>query len=575
MWRAPWLALALGLPGARVRRRGGAHETSPGRRIRSSWPRHLVWAVVLAPWSLLIPGARGQVAWRFTDATGAAGVTAVHAYPPGPTTLGQRAAGGVAVGDLDGDGALDLYVVGGSAGRNQLLHNRGDGTFVDVGVPAGVALEGVSGSGPLCFDYDGDGRLDLFVGAVDGGQVALFHNQGDGTFADVTAGSGLVAPGGASALHTISATAGDYDGDGWLDLFLSHWQSPAPTCHLWRNLAGASFACADHDAGLDGLAPDGIDLTFTGNFADIDADGAPDLLITGDFGHSSVWHNRGGGAFERLTLPVISDENGMGSAIGDYDDDGDLDWFVSSVFDGDGVVEGDWGTTGNRLYRNHGDRTFDDQTTPAGVRDANWGWGSTFADLDNDGRLDLVVVNGWPQGSPQFRDSPSRLFIAEPAGGFVDRAAALGVDDRGDGRGVAALDYDGDGDLDLFVANNNGPYRLYRNDGGRAAGHFLSIALRAPAPNVFAVGARVRVSAGGREQLREIRAGTSYVSQDPLAAHFGLGAAVRVDRLEVTWPGGARTVLDDVGADQTLTITPETRPDGGTRPSSHGGCSGW
>jgi hypothetical protein len=525
---------------------------------------------------MLLPGARGQVAWHFTDATAAAGLTSAHAYPPGPTTLGQRAAGGVAAGDIDGDGDVDLYVVGGSAGRNRLFRNRGDGTFAEVGQAAGVALDGVSGSGPLFFDYDGDGQLDLFVGAVDGGRLALFRNQGDGTFADVTASSGLALPD--AALNTVSATAFDYDGDGWVDLFLAHWQSPAPTCHLWRNLAGDGFRCADHDAGLDALAPDGIDLTFTGNFTDIDGDGAPDLLITADFGHSSVWHNRGDATFARVTMPAISDENGMGSAVGDYDGDGDLDWFVSSVFDDDGVVEGDWGTTGNRLYRNRGGGDFEDRTSAAGVRDADWGWAASFADYDHDGRLDLVVVNGWPQGSAQFRDSPSRLFIAsasaDGAGTFVERAAALGFDDRGDGRGVVSLDYDGDGDLDIFVANNNGPYRLFRNDGGRAAGHFLTVSLRGPAPNQFAIGALIRVTTGSRQQLRQVRAGSNYASQDPFDAHFGLGAAKRVDRLEVTWPGGAKTILEDVAIDETITVTSETTSTGGAQLSSRSGCSG-
>lgn len=536
------------------------------------WPRYLVWALALAPWGMLAGRARAQVTWRFVEATAPAGLSSAHGDRAIPPSLAQRAAGGVAAGDVDEDGFVDLYVVSGDTGRNLLFRNWGDGTFVEVGQQAGVALSGVSSSGPLFFDYDGDGHLDLFVGAVEGAPPTLFHNRGDGTFEDASSASGLIAPG--SPANVLSATAADYDGDGRIDLFLSHWQSaPGPaTCHLWRNLGGGRFACADHEAGLDGLVVDGIDLTFTANFSDVDGDGAADLLVTADFRHSSVWHNRGDGTFENVTSALISDENGMGSAVADYDGDGDLDWFVSSIFDGDGVTEGNWGTTGNRLYRNSGDGTFEDVTSASGVRDANWGWGSTFADFDNDGRLDLVVVNGWPQGSAQFRDSPSRLFIAGGGGRFDDRAAALGFDDHGDGRSVVAFDYDRDGDVDIFVANNGGPHHLYRNDGGRAAGHFLAVSLRADPPNPFAVGAMIRVTAGGKTQLRQVRDGTNYASQDPLEAHFGLGAATRVDRVEVVWPGGARTVIDGVAADQRLSLTPALGGSDDMRLAGRGGC---
>jgi hypothetical protein len=532
--------------------------------------RYLAWAFVLAPWGLVAPRARAAAVWRFTDATAEAGLASGYSDREVPDSLAQRAAGGVAAGDYDGDGRTDLYVVGGDAGRNLLYRNRGDGTFDEVGQQAGVALAGLSGSGPLFFDADGDGWLDLFVGAVGGGRVALFHNRGDGTFDDVTEASGLAtAP---APANTLSATAGDYDGDGRLDLFLSHWQDPAGECHLWRNLDGTRFACADPDAGLGGLVSTVVDETFTANFADIDGDGDVDLLVTADFGHSSVWRNVGGGRFQAATTPVISDENGMGSAVGDYDGDGDLDWFVSSVFDGDGTTEGDWGTSGNRLYRNRGDGTFDDVTDAAGVRDANWGWGSSFCDFDQDGRLDLIVVNGWPQGSAQFRGSPTRLYMGRDGGRFEEQAAALQLDDRGDGRGVVCFDYDGDGDLDVFVANKGaGTNRLFRNDGGRAAGHFLDVSVRGAPPNPFAVGAVVRVTAGGRTQMREVRAGSNYASQDPLTAHFGLGDALRVDRLEVTWPGGARRAVADLDADQTVTVTPDAVQ---ARLATRGGCGG-
>jgi len=206
--------------------------------------------------------------WWFVDATDAAGLHSAHGYDARSATEPQEASGGVAAGDFDNDGLIDLYVLAGPFGSNFLFRNQGDGTFADVADAAGVGLAGVSSSGPLFFDYDGDGWLDLFVGAVNGDPPKLFHNQGDGTFQDVTDGSGLSFPS-----ETLSATAGDYDGDGWLDLFLSHWGSPAGGCHLWHNDAGAGFSCADATAGLGDLVRDLTDRTFTANFVDLDADG--------------------------------------------------------------------------------------------------------------------------------------------------------------------------------------------------------------------------------------------------------------------------------------------------------------
>ena len=180
----------------------------------------------------------------------------------------------------------------------------------------------------------------------------------------------------------------------------------------------------------------------------------------------------------------------MGAAVGDYDGDGDLDWFVSSIWDPNGVAEGNWDVTGNRLYRNRGDGRFEDATDAAGVRDGYWGWGSTFQDFDNDGDLDLFHVNGFGTarhpGDRRVRRRPVGVLRRTTATARSPSAAAeLGVADTDEGRGVVAFDYDRDGDLDLFVANNEGPGRLYRNDGGNA-GHWLDVALRGRAPNTEA-----------------------------------------------------------------------------------------
>ncbi len=525
------------------------------RDISPRMTHRLVLAALLA-----VVASGADAAWRFTDVTAEAGLVYQHGYvaTPGFREASEHA-GGVAAGDYDRDGDTDLYVVRGDIGPNLLFRNRGDGTFEEVGAAAGVALAGVRSSGPLFADLDGDGWLDLFVGGVDGTAPSMFRNAGDGTFTDATAASGIVLPEGRD---TFSATAADYDRDGDLDLFLTHWLTAFFTAaesshHLWRNDGAGSFTDVTREAGLVSLGPSDTFNSFTANFADMDGDGWLDLLVTGDFFTSRIYRNDRAGRFVLATdFAVVTEGNAMGAAVGDYDNDGDLDWFVSSIWDPNGVAEGNWDTTGNRLYRNRGDGTLEDATDAAGVRVGWWGWGSTFQDFDNDGDLDLFHVNGFgradiPQ-TAEFVADPSVLFVNDGSGVFTDRAAELGVADTDEGRGVAAFDYDGDGDLDLFVHNSEAPGRLYRNDGGNS-GRWLAVALAGRSPNTEAIGARVRVTADGRTQVREVRAGSNYASQDPAEAHFGLGGARSVT-VEVRWPDGVRSVRDRVAPNQRLVL---------------------
>jgi len=514
---------------------------------------------------MLVTAATPARALTFTDVTTAAGLATTHSHQPlVPDREPRQVAGGVAAGDYDRDGFVDLFVVRGEAGAAKLFRNRGDGTFTDVAASAGVAIgPGLHASGTFA-DVDGDGWLDLLVVGFSGTQPVLLRNLGNGTFGNVTATAGVVLPG----LHAFSASFGDYDRDGDLDLFVSRWSSDFPAAgtggHLWRNDGDGSFTDVSAAAGLPAFAsplpifPATLDLSFTGNFADIDSDGWPDLLVTVDFGGSKVLRNQGDGTFADVTTAVISDENGMGSAIGDYDADGDLDWFVSSIWDPNGIVEGNWGITGNRLYRNDGTGTFTDVTTAAGVRAGYWGWGATFADLDNDADLDLVHVNGWGPldflEAAEFHHDPAVAFLANGDGSFTESAAALGLADTGQGRGVVAFDYDRDGDLDLFYANNTGAPKLFRNDGGAASAH-LGVKLIARGANREAIGARVRATIGATTQLRELRAGTSFESQDPAEAHFGLGSATGVDELRVSWPSGSETVLTDVAGRRSIILS--------------------
>lgn len=489
---------------------------------------------------------------HFTNVGAAAGVDVPHGYATRIPSSFQMVAGGVAAGDFDGDGRVDLFVVCGAAGPARLFRNRGDGTFEDVASRAGVAFLDSTATGPLFFDADGDGWLDLFVGALPGGAPRLLRNVAGDHFQDVSAASGLTVM--ASAM---GASAGDYDGDGRLDLFVAHWESPRGDSHLWRNLGGMQFAPADSAAGLATVWPLPIDLTFTGNFTHVNDDALIDLLVTSDFGTSRVLLQQPGGRFVDATGPEITDQNGMGAAIGDVDGDGRLDWFVSSVWDPDGVAEGNWGVTGSRLYRNRGNGGFTDVTDHAGVRRGYWGWGATFADFDDDGHLDLIHVNGFPRGAPEFRADSTRLFVSNGDDTFTESAAAAGLVDTAQGRGVVAFDFDGDGDLDVFVANNGARASLWRNDSPGVNG-WLDVALHGHAPNPFGIGARVRVTAGGLTQVREVRAGTNYLSQDPAVAHFGLFGVHAVTKLRIDWPDGVVTQANDLAADRVLHVAEDT-----------------
>ena len=528
----------------------------------------------------------------FVDRTAQAGFFSARIPPPPPSLENFAVAGGVAAGDIDADGDIDLFVVSEGSGDNLLYLNNGDGTFVEVGAQYGVSNTPIFESGPIFVDYDGDGNLDLIMGGIrqmfewnDYNSVTVLRNTGNQSFIDVTPGTGLTLP---PEVDTYSITAGDIDGDGHLDLFLSHWRigdgayalgNPTFTGHfLWQNNGDGSFVDVTSAYGLDSLQ-----LTFTANFSDIDGDGDLDLLVASDFGNSKVLLNDGGRFVEELTS-VLSDENGMGASMGDYDNDGDLDWFVTSVWDPNGVAEGGWDISGNRLYQNEGGGRGGDATGggeggwdgagsrlyqndggggltdirgAAGVREGYWGWASCFADFDNDGNLDLFHVNGMQANNSsifsEFWADPSRLFMSNGDGTFTERSSEFGPTDVGQGRGVVCFDADRDGDIDIFVANNGQSPKFYVNE-GTGANNYLEIVLRGAYPNTQGIGARITVTAaGGGMQIREIRAGGNYVSQDPAEAHFGLGQEQSVT-VSVRWPDGNLTVLQDVAANQLLVI---------------------
>lgn len=515
----------------------------------------------------------------FTNVTGTSGIEFAVGFSdsPGNEFDIPYFSGGVAAGDYDNDGDIDLFVVRGDVGPNLLYRNNGGLNFSDVAATAGLAYtksatENFRSSGPAFADMDGDGDLDLFLGGVQGDPSLVFQNNGDGTFTDVTAGSGLDSLG---AVQNISSAFGDYDADGDLDMLVAHWgtprdqSSPGDTEHLWRNDSAAStirFASVSEAAGIspsiitlsDPRAnPVGKDHTFAPAFVHFNDDLLPDIAMVGDFNTSQVFLNNGNATFTNMTdVDVITETNGMGSALGDYDNDGDMDWFVSSIYRQTGGAT----PNGNRLYRNDGG-SFTDVTEQAGVADGAWGWGACFMDFDNDGNLDLFHVNGWPFDiNGDFSDNPSRAFLSDGNGVFASQATTLGIGDTGQGRGVVCTDLDNDGDTDLFLwslDDTNGG-SLYRNDS--SAPNFLSVKLRGLAPNHDAIGARITARIDGETQLREVSIASNFVSHNPTKQLFGLGNASQIDALSVSWPDGTVSDLGVVQANQFLTVDHPGRP---------------
>ena len=517
---------------------------------------------------------------RFVDSTADSGLSVTFGFnvPMANNEVKWIMPHGIAAGDYDGDGDVDLFIVRGDVGPNLLYRNMGDLVFEEVAELAGVAytrsaLRNWRHGSPAFADMDGDGHLDLFLCGLDGDPNKIFKNAGDGTFSDVTQGSGIDQM---RAPYTSSPAFGDYDSDGDLDLALGHWGSPrdytsAPneTEHLWRNDSTDEkimFTPVTYGAGISPgiltiadsrITQRSFDNTFTPTFADINDDGHSDLLMAADFNFSQIFINNQDGTFTNVTDPlVIIDGNGMGSAVGDYDGDGDLDWFVSSIL-AQGEVPPHLSSIGNRLYRNEGGVLVDASSSTA-IASGGWGWGSCFLDYENDMHLDIYQTNGWPEWEElgNFPTDTTRAFVNNGAASFTNQAEDYGLNDTEQGRGVVCADLDRDGDIDILQLHGNtaNAVTLWENTSG---GNYLTVELRGRAPNTQAIGAKVVIEAGQKWQLREMMLGNNFASHNPAEQHFGLGQATQINTLRIDWPDGTRTELKDLPANQHLVITQE------------------
>jgi len=500
----------------------------------------------------------GEIGEYFTDVSALAGLNYELSVSDN-TSQTYFVAGGVTVADYDGDGWDDFFVSH-SMSPGKLFKNNKDGTFVDntfasIGELTEVQLGG------LFFDINADGYKDLLFSETkrEDDFVRVLTNKGNGTFARNTS-SGI-----AFSRFTSSFSAGDYDNDGDLDLLSSHWLLNLfgrGGKYLWENDGEGHFIDATDHMALPrrGRLFGSQEVSFTPNFVDIDGDHDLDILVSSDFETSQVLSNQNG-VFSDITTDAISDENGMGSAIGDYDNDGDLDWFVTSIWnpvENKGYLGGE---TGNRLYNNDGTGVFSDVTDIAGVRKGFWGWGACFADFNKDGWMDLFHTNGMTLGFDlsedffkQFAQDPSRLFINNKEGGFVEKSAEYGLNHVGQGRGISCFDYDHDGDVDILIANNGAAPSLYRNN-SKDNNNFLQVSLLGGDKNKEAVGAKITITVNGKEQFRQLRLGSNYLSNDPVIAYFGLEKNAKVDSIDIRWPDGFERTLLDINPNQHLKIS--------------------
>jgi enediyne biosynthesis protein E4 len=527
--------------------------------------------------------AQEQQPVQFTNVARAAGIQFTHFKGNQGISINLEEFGpGVCVADYDGDGWQDIYFVNardlydrGIKVQNALYRNNGDGTFTDVTDKAGVPGTGF-GLGCVWGDYDNDGHPDLFITQY--GRNVLYHNNGDGTFTDVTDKAGVAGMESGTYFHS-GATFLDYDRDGKLDLYVGGYVAFAPGARRYCKLGGVTSSCppSAYEGSANALYHNNGDGTFTNvtkqarifqpqgknlsvGAADYDNDGWPDIFVANDGLSAYLYHNEHDGTFKEAgTLAGMAfTGNGLTMAamcisLGDYNNDGWLDLYIS-----------DFQGSSDHLWKNDGQGNFDEVSASVGITAPTrhiLSFGGGFFDYDNDGWLDLFIANGhvYPeveQVTPEVHYKQiNTLFHNDGHGKFSDVTQSSGsaFDIPHAGRGVAFADFDNDGFVDVLVSNNGDPPLLLHNT-GRKGSHFASFKLVGSKSNRDAMGARLKLTAGGLTQIREIAGGGSYLSQSDLRAHFGLGSASRINKLEVTWPSGTKQSFEDFAADQFYMI---------------------
>jgi enediyne biosynthesis protein E4 len=541
----------------------------------------------------------------FTDEAAKAGLTMKNVFGGVDTKkyIIETTGTGVAIFDYDNDGWPDIFVVNGttldaspsaSGPTNHLYRNNHDGTFTDVTEKAGLRHTGW-GQGVCVGDYDNDGYEDLYVTYY--GKNVLYHNNGDGTFSDVSAKAGVDGTGKAWGSGCAFV---DYDRDGKLDLMVATYvdfdisSAPKPgeraDC-LWK---GVPVMCGPrglpwnsnilyHNRG-DGTFEDvtkkaHIDKT-NGHYGlsvstlDFDDDGWPDIYVACDSTSSILYHNNRDGTFTDVAVLAGAafnedgmEQAGMGSTVGDYNGDGRLDIFKTNFSD-------DTST----LYANRGDGTFDDSTFAAGLglNTKYLGWGTMFFDFDNDGWPDLLLVNGhvYPEVDKQHLGSdyqePRILYHNLGNGKFEDISAnsGPGITEPKSSRGMATGDLWNDGRNSAVISNMNAPPSLLVNQ-TRYGNHWIAIETKGTKSNRDGLGAKIRVKAGSRILVDEVRSGSSYISNSDRRVHFGLGAVEKVDWIEIRWPSGLTELFENPKADTILKLTEGSSKPRAAEPQTH------